>query len=193
MCVPLAVLSVLCVLAALAAPLWPAALTSSVRAVAPAFFGPATDAWLAPAVLPLTWLSVAAGALLAISGILALVRWRLLARRDVQRGVTWDCGYAGTVPRAQYTASSYASPLAILFRIFLQPKQDVALPEGFFPQRARYGSQVGDVFYDYLYQPTFLGVAWVASKLRWLQQGRIQLYVLYIGVTVLVLLIWKLG
>ncbi len=69
----------------------------------------------------------------------------------------------------------------------------MTLPEGFFPQRARYGSQVGDVFYDYLYQPTFLGVAWVASKLRWLQQGRIQLYVLYIGVTVLVLLIWKLG
>ncbi len=110
--VPLAVLSLLCVLAALAAPWWPAALTSSVRAVAPAFFGQATDAWLAPAVLPLTWLSVAAGGLLAIVGILALVRRRLLAHRDVQRGVTWDCGYAGTVPRA----STPPRPLSVRSR-----------------------------------------------------------------------------
>ena len=39
----------------------------------------------------------------------------------------------------------------------------------------------------------FWGVAWMASKLRWLQEGRIQLYVLYIALTILVLLIWKLG
>ncbi len=41
--------------------------------------------------------------------------------------------------------------------------------------------------------PLFLGVAWLASKLRWLQEGRIQIYVLYIALTILVLLIWKLG
>ena len=43
------------------------------------------------------------------------------------------------------------------------------------------------------YRPLFLGIAWAASKLRWLQQGRIQLYVLYIALTILVLLVWKLG
>ncbi len=36
-------------------------------------------------------------------------------------------------------------------------------------------------------------IAWTASKLRWLQHGRIQLYVLYIALTILVLLVWKLG
>jgi hypothetical protein len=46
---------------------------------------------------------------------------------------------------------------------------------------------------DYLYRPVFLGFAWTASKLRWLQQGRIQVYVLYIALTILVLLVWKLG
>jgi hypothetical protein len=189
----LAVLALLCLLVALAAPLWPAALKRSVWAVAPAFFGDVSDAWLAPAVLPLTLLSVAAVGLLVLVVILALVRRRLLADRDVQHGVTWDCGYAGTVPRAQYTASSFASPIVILFQFFLRPKNDVAAPQGFFPQRARYGSHIGDVFYDYLYQPAFLSVAWGASKLRWLQQGRIQLYVLYIALTILVLLIWKLG
>ena len=33
----------------------------------------------------------------------------------------------------------------------------------------------------------------LAAALRWLQHGRIQLYVLYIAVTLLVLLVWKLG
>ena len=50
-----------------------------------------------------------------------------------------------------------------------------------------------DLFRRYVYEPLFVGVAWIASKLRWLQQGRIQLYVLYIALTILVLLIWKLG
>jgi peptidoglycan biosynthesis protein MviN/MurJ (putative lipid II flippase) len=49
------------------------------------------------------------------------------------------------------------------------------------------------VFRDYFFGPVVLSVMWVASKLRWLQQGRIQLYVLYIAVTVLSLLMWKLG
>jgi hypothetical protein len=30
------------------------------------------------------------------------------------------------------------------------------------------------------------------GRLRWLQQGRVQLYVLYIAVTLLFLLLWKL-
>jgi hypothetical protein len=36
-------------------------------------------------------------------------------------------------------------------------------------------------------------VGWVLARMRWLQQGRIQLYVLYIALTLLVLLVWKLG
>jgi hypothetical protein len=35
-------------------------------------------------------------------------------------------------------------------------------------------------------------VAWALSRLRWLQHGRVQLYILYIAVTLLVLLVWKL-
>jgi hypothetical protein len=38
----------------------------------------------------------------------------------------------------------------------------------------------------------FREAAWVFSKLRWLQHGRVQTYVLYIAVTLLALLLWKL-
>jgi len=93
----------------------------------------------------------------------------------------------------QYTASSFASPFVNLFRMFLRPKTRLNAPQGLFPRQASFHSETSDIFCDYLYRPIFFAVAWAASKLRWLQHGRIQLYVLYIALTILVLLIWKLG
>ena len=66
-------------------------------------------------------------------GLLAVVRRRLLAGRQVERGPTWDCGYAAPTPRMQYTASSFASPLLLLFRMFLRPRIDLHPPAGLFP------------------------------------------------------------
>ena len=93
----------------------------------------------------------------------------------------------------QYTASSFASPLVLFFHMFLRPKNRLRRPQGLFPATAGFHSETPDVFCDYCYRPLFLAIAWAASKLRWLQHGRIQLYVLYIALTILVLLIWKLG
>jgi hypothetical protein len=36
-------------------------------------------------------------------------------------------------------------------------------------------------------------VARLFGRMRWLQQGRLRLYVLYIALTLLALLVWKLG
>ena len=160
--VPLVVLALLCLLVALASPLWPTALKWSVWAVAPAFFGRASDAWLAPRRAAADLAECGCGRIAGGCRDPGAVRRRLLADRDVQRGVTWDCGYAGTVPRAQYTASSFVSPI-------VDPLPGISAAEarrgGFRKGTSRsvrgIGSQVGDVFYDYLYQPTFLGVAWV--------------------------------
>ena len=93
----------------------------------------------------------------------------------------------------QYTASSFSRPLTSLFRIFLRPRDEIHLPHGLFPRNASLRTHTSDLFRKYFYEPLFLGVAWLASKLRWLQEGHIQIYVLYIALTILVLLIWKLG
>ena len=121
------------------------------------------------------------------------MRRRLLAGRRVERTVTWDCGYAAPTPRMQYTASSFARPLTQLFRLFLQPRDEIHPPRGLFPKHASLHTRTPDLFRRYVYEPLFLGIAWLASKLHWLQEGRIQIYVLYIAMTILVLLIWKLG
>jgi len=136
------------------------------------------------------WGSLALVALLAIA---VLVRRRLLSGRKVGNAVTWDCGYAAPAPSMQYTSSSYAHPLVHLFRMLLRSKEHIERPQGLFPTRASLHTETPDVFIECLYRPVFLAVNWVASSLRWFQQGRIQLYVLYIALTLLVLMIWKLG
>ncbi|NUQ62896.1 MAG: oxidoreductase [Pirellulales bacterium] len=189
----LVTLAAACVLVALSAPLWPLVFRSAALTIVPATFRAETAAAAGRATVPLAAAAAAFLAFLAASGVLAAVRKRLLAGRRIDRGPTWDCGYAAPTARMQYTASSYTGPLVVLFRMFVRPRVDLRPPEGLFPIRGRYASQVPDLFREYFFGPVFAGIAWVASRLRWLQQGRIQLYVLYIALTVLVLLVWKLG
>jgi hypothetical protein len=48
-----------------------------------------------------------------------------------------------------------------------------------------------DLVRERLYRPLFEGAEWLLSRLRWLQQGRIQWYILYIALSLLALLIWQ--
>jgi hypothetical protein len=132
-------------------------------------------------------------ALLVIAGGLLVWRKRLLSGRAVGREPTWDCGYAAGSRRMQYTASSYASPLTLLFRSLLRQRVELREPAGIFPPHAGFRSETPDLFHTHLFRPLFQAVIWGSARLRWLQRGRIQLYVLYIAVAVLSLLIWKLG
>lgn len=182
-----------CVLAALAAPFWPLVLGSAVTSLTPPSWQGLTVAAADRAALPLTVAGVSCGAVWALVGLLALLRRWLLAGRPVIAGPTWDCGYAAPHARMQYSGSSYVDPLLVLFRNVLRPRVRLQPPAGLFPDEAGFQSDVPDVFLGSFFRPVFWSVIWVASKLRWLQQGRIQLYVLYIAVTVLSLLMWKLG
>jgi hydrogenase-4 component B len=187
---PMIALAGLCIAIGLTAPLWPTILRPAVQVVVGtqgSFNISAASAG------PLTGIILASYVLLGLIVLLVQVRSRLLAGRRIDRATTWDCGYVAPTPRMQYTASSFARPIVILFRLFLRPRDEIHPPQGLFPKHAALHTHAPDVFRSYIYEPLFLGVAWAASKLRWLQEGRIQIYVLYIAMTILALLIWKLG
>ncbi len=127
--------------------------------------------------------------------VLALLAWgrrRLLAGRPVVEGVTWDCGYARPGARMQYSASSFAQPLTRMFNVILRIRRQGQEPHGFFPQRASLRTHGDDVFRDGFYAPIFQGIEWFMLRAHNLQQGRVQIYLLYVAVTVLVLLLWNL-
>ncbi len=191
--VSMMVLAVACVLVAFAGPQLPGVLRPAVeKLLPPAVRGDLIAGLdLGTRVLGFAW--AGSLALVGLMALIVLVRWRLLAGRSVAQGETWDCGYVAPAPSMQYTSSSYAHPLVNLFRLFLRSHEAIEPPSELFPPRASLHTETPDLFTQNLYRPVFAVVGWTAARLRWFQQGRIQLYVLYIALTLLVLVIWKLG
>ena len=190
---PMFLLAGLCILLGLAAPLLPRFLGSTIIALAPGVVAESTmNCFRGSANLLLT-LTQGCYILLGLIVLLTFVRRKLLSGRPVASGLTWDCGYAAPTPRMQYTGSSFSQSTIHLFRLCMRPRDIIRPPRGLFPKKSFLHTETPDIFGNHVYRPIFGGVTWAASKLRWLQQGRIQLYVLYIALTTLVLLIWKLG
>ncbi len=121
-----------------------------------------------------------------------ILRLRLPAGRTAASTVTWDCGYIRPTPRMQYTASSFTQPLTGFFRQLLGTRADLKPPTGCFPTSASLTTHTDDVCREKLYAPAFRFIGRQLAGLRWLQHGRVQIYVLYIAATLLVLLLWKL-
>ena len=146
---------------------------------------------LAVATGPLKVVVLGMAVFLAAVVALVLLRRSLLSGRRVEAGPTWGCGYAQPTARMQYTASSFAQPITTLFRSLLGVRFVVQRPEGVFPSRASLTTETPDLCHGNLYHPAFLKAEWGLSRLRWLQRGQVQLYVLYIAATLIVLLAWK--
>ena len=130
--------------------------------------------------------------LLALVAALVVLRRRLLAGRPMRETVTWDCGYAAPAARMQYTATGYAQPLVQGAGAILRTKNEIQSPQGVFPVAATFRSETPDVAQGSLFDPAFQWAAKGLGRLRWLQQGRVHLYILYIVVTLMVLLAWAL-
>lgn len=174
----------------LAIGLWPA---GAVRIVAPAavFLGKMSGA--IPDAGPLSAITRVGAMLLALVLLLGLIRLALLRRREVSRAATWGCGYAAPSPRMQYTAASFAQPILALFAPVIHSRVDEQGPDGYFPAKAHYEEHLGDMAGERLLLPATRLVLRALSRLHAIQQGRLQLYLVYIAVTLVVLLIWQLA
>jgi hydrogenase-4 component B len=132
-------------------------------------------------------------AILVLIGLIVLLRRRLLSGRKVEEGLVWDCGYAAPNARMQYTASSFAQPIIDFFDIFHGGRKRFRPPQGYFPKTASFETETLDTSQEAVYRPIFENVGRILSKLHVMQQGRIQLYVLYIVLTLIALFLWKLN
>lgn len=122
----------------------------------------------------------------------SVLRKKIFHGRTVREAVTWDCGYAQPDSRMQYTATSFSQPLTNLFKLFFPTHKNISLSKGIFPAKSMFDTDISDIGEKYIYQPVYRRISLLVSKLRWLQHGRLQIYVLYIALTLLILLIWKL-
>jgi hydrogenase-4 component B len=190
MLVPMLILAAACLALGLGAPL----VAAAARAPVALLLWPAAGSGAWPAVVaPLAGAAAVGGALLALLALAAVVRRLAFGRKKVRRDVTWDCGYVAPTARMQYTAASFAQAATDAFRPMLGGRSRLRRPQGVLAEAASLEVAAEDPFLTRLFNPLFTAVAWAASRMRWLQQATIQVYILYIAVTVLVLLVWKLG
>lgn len=168
----------------------------AVIGLAPAMIAPLLDRlvaeWPGPGARPspvladalaLRWISFF-GVPLALLAVAAASFW---CRQRPAVG-TWDCGYARPSSRMQYTSSSFAQMIVRFFRSVLRPKVHRPEVTGLFPDRREFESHVDDVVLDRMVMPSLRGFRLRTDRVRGIQQGLVQKYILYILVTLLILL-----
>jgi len=129
-------------------------------------------------------------------GIVPLMLWLFFAPRSpIRIGPTWDCGLRGLTPAMEYTATGFSKPIRMIFKTLFRPRREVQREYDFSPYFAktiRFESHVEEVFQTRLYRPLNRLVVRVSRRMRALQAGSIQAYLIYIFVTLLLLLLFAL-
>jgi hydrogenase-4 component B len=128
--------------------------------------------------------------------VVPLVLWLAFGRRARTRiGPTWDCGLQGLTPQMEYTATGFSKPIRMIFKALFRPRREVQREYDFSPYYAttlRFESHVEEVFQTRIYRPLNLLVLRFSRRLRALQAGSIQAYLIYIFITLVLLLLWTL-
>lgn len=135
-------------------------------------------------------------AVLAVMILSSLLLLRLIGGKYIVRKYgTWDCGFSGLNARTQYSATGYAKPLRIVFRILYQAGRELEIESGksaYFPQAIKYTVTTESIFEKYLYQPVVRRLIQFSRRTKLtVQTGSIHLYLIYIFVTVLALMIYN--
>ncbi len=141
---------------------------------------------------PLVYISAGGLLLLCLAAIAAFKRRAFLAGRQPASGPTWDCGYAAPTPRMQYGASSFSQPLTDFFQPVLRKIGNYPVISEYFPGKASFSAEAQAVFYNSFYTPVAIRIRELAYRFSWIQHGRLQIYIMYIVITLLGLLLWKL-
>jgi len=146
----------------------------------------------AAALEPVAALSRGVLLLVLLGAALAAARALLLRRREVRAGATWGCGYEAPTARMQYTAASFPAPALGTFEGLLARNVVGAGPEGYFPAAARREERLVDTAGERFVVPLARRFLQALARVRVLQGGRLQLYLLYVFATLVLLLAWQL-
>jgi hydrogenase-4 component B len=107
----------------------------------------------------------------------------MLYRRIPRTTPTWACGLPGLDNRMQYTGTSFSKPVRRVFAKVYRPERSVEVipaEQPYFPTAISYRSVRTTSFERSLYRPAVEGIVSVGHRLRRLQTGNIQIYLLYV-------------
>jgi hypothetical protein len=123
---------------------------------------------------------------------LVLLRRALLRGREVRTGPVWSCGYEAVGPRMQYTATGFPDPLTGALGGPIATSVEREGPDGYFPASARYVERRADAAGERFVVPLVRRFVGALGRVKALQTGRLQLYLLYVLATLVLLLAYEL-
>lgn len=189
MCAPMSVLAGICLWIGL----FPGTMVSfSLRAAAAVSSVPVTPLVEGAIVFPLLTVVLALLVLTTIMAVLILLKRISMRVLPVEQAETWGCGYSAPTPRMQYTASSFADPILRMFRNVLGYRVNGETSKGYWPREGKVSADVVEASEDLFFRPVFRFIRSLLARLKVIQSGFTQLYVLYIFTFLLILLIWKM-
>lgn len=121
----------------------------------------------------------------AVLGLVVLVTVIFFIRKSVQHKriinieQTWGCGYVAPTPKLQYTASSFIRSYAKLFGMVVQFHKKEKTVEGMFPQDGQFETHPFDKIEKWFIDIPIMKFKSFLGKFRYLQNGKIQSYLLY--------------
>lgn len=135
-------------------------------------------------------------ALVVVFVLTVLVVLYVTRSRKVVFGRTWDCG-TPVLPRTEITATSFSRSLITIFQGILRPTKQTETQ--YHDENMRYfiksqgvKMQIGDPYRKAFYRPVHILLTFFASQARRVQTGNVNLYLLYVFVTLIVLLVWTM-
>jgi len=139
----------------------------------------------------LSQISIMGGVFVLSLTLLLVYRRYHLKRRQVAAGPTWGCGYTAATDRMQYTATSFAYNYNHLAKPLLQNLKimDEIREDELFPSERKFESHSDDFFRKNLIDKPVDWVSGLLKKIAVMQTGRIQHYILYAFLFMLLVLL----
>ncbi len=142
-----------------------------------------------PAMMSTPWIAFLVFILLPLPIIIFLITWRRLQRTYE----TWGCGQPVQTERNEYTATAFSKPFRMWLGSIFRPRREIQITysgSSFFKDKMVFESEIELIFEKYLYNPVIRVAIMVSRKMRIIQIGYIQTYLLYIFITLVIALIY---
>lgn len=136
---------------------------------------------------------------IALIGILVLVAAAVYFKtrhQETRRVGIWDCGAPPLTVRSEITATAFSRSLITIFSGILRPTKhhSVEYSEAddrrYFPLSKTVILGIPNIYEQYFYIPLHQLISTISRQTRFIQNGNINQYLLYIFITLIGLLIW---
>jgi hydrogenase-4 component B len=126
-------------------------------------------------------ISITSFTFITLTGVIFFLRWILTRKNSKSYSATWGCGYSVPNVRMQYTGKSFSKSFGKLMNFILIEKKGYSEIEGdvTFPETRRYNSFYLDFFETKLIDPILLMITRFINLFQFVQNGKIQAYVIY--------------